>query len=74
MLPTPRPVFIRRTNRYGTTDSICKTCLVIVAAAPQETELRRAEQRHACDPEMLEHWDKLVSQIHLSGRRRRRRV
>lgn len=73
MLPTPRPAFIRRANRYGTTESLCPACLVIVAAAPRETDLQRAEQGHACDPAMLGLWNELVNQIQGEAGRRRRR-
>lgn len=63
MLSSSRPAFIRRANRYGTKDSVCNTCFAIVAAAPHENELDRAEQLHNCDPVMLDHWSKLVEEI-----------
>lgn len=74
MLASHRPPFLRRTNRYGTTDSICSTCLVIVAAARQEGDLNQAEQRHACNPVVLDDWSKLLNQIQLAARRQRRQV
>ncbi|HEV2324089.1 MAG TPA: hypothetical protein VGS10_09060 [Terracidiphilus sp.] len=74
MLARPRPPFLRRTNRYGTTDSVCSTCLVIVAAARQEGDLNQAEQRHACNPVMLDDWSKLLNEIQLAALGRRRRL
>lgn len=71
MLTRHQPPFVRRANRYGTTDSICSTCLVIVAAARQDRQLNQAEQSHACDPVILEHWSKLLNEIRAAGRRER---
>jgi hypothetical protein len=74
MVPTSHPAFVRRPNQFGTTDSICNSCLVIVAAASREFELSRAEQRHACDPAMLGDWTLLFNEIQHRPRRRRHRA
>lgn len=50
--------FAHRSNRNGTTDTICRQCLATVATATWEAELERAEHRHACDPGMLQHFKK----------------
>ncbi len=70
MASTLRPAFSRRANRYGTTDSICNTCFVTIAAASKEIELQRAEQRHACDPGLLELWTRLINEIKRDSRQR----
>jgi hypothetical protein len=74
MRSTCNPAFVRRANTFGTTDSICKACFVIIAAAHQEVDLKRAEQRHACDPAMLDLWMKLVDEIILSAERQHRQT
>lgn len=47
--------FAHRSNRNGTTDSICRQCLSTVATATWEAELERAERVHACEPWMAQH-------------------
>lgn len=42
--------FAHRSNRNGTTDSICRECMSTVATAIWEAELDRAERKHACEP------------------------
>lgn len=46
--------FAHRSNRNGTTDTICRHCLATVATATWEAELDRAESTHACDPRLLQ--------------------
>jgi hypothetical protein len=50
--------FAHRSNRNGTTDTICRECLATVATATWEAELERAEHAHACDPGMLRQFKK----------------
>lgn len=74
-MPIPlRPRFVRIADTYRTTDSVCNTCLDTVAAASRESELNEAEQRHACDPAMLDHWRKLLNELELGARRQRKRA
>lgn len=55
-----RPEFVHRSNRNGTTDSICRSCFITVANAMWEAELERKERVHACDP-----WT--VERLHKNG-------
>lgn len=48
------PEFVHRSNRNGTTDSICRSCFITVATATWEAELERKERVHFCDPWMVE--------------------
>lgn len=57
-----RPEFVHRSNRNGTTDSICRSCFITVATATWEAELERKERVHACDP-----WT--VERFHRNGRK-----
>lgn len=45
--------FAHRSNRNGTTDTICRQCFVTVATAIWEADLDRAERTHTCAPGML---------------------
>jgi hypothetical protein len=47
------PTFPHRHNKNGVIDSICSECLVTVASARDEDELRRLEQAHVCSPVRL---------------------
>ena len=49
-----RPEFVHRSNRDGTTDTICRSCFTTVATAIWEAELERRERGHACDPWTVE--------------------
>lgn len=57
--------FAHRSNRNGTTDTICRQCFATVATATWEAELERAERMHACDPWTLQHFNQ-------SGRQEKR--
>lgn len=46
--------FAHRSNRNGTTDTICRQCFATVATAIWEADLDRAERTHTCDPCMLQ--------------------
>jgi hypothetical protein len=61
VFPTGTP-FAHRSNRNGTTDTICRQCFATVATATWEAELERAERLHACDPSMLQHFRQLPRQ------------
>lgn len=52
--------FVHRSNRNGTTDSICKECFCTVATSLWEAELERKEGAHACDPWTVERFRKMV--------------
>jgi hypothetical protein len=49
-----RATFAHRSNRNGTTDSICHRCFATVATATWEADLDRAERVHACQPWVLQ--------------------
>lgn len=55
-MPPAHSPFVRRANTDGTTDSICTRCFATVATSLWEIDLDRAEQSHACEPGLLEHW------------------
>ncbi|MGH9590092.1 MAG: hypothetical protein ACRD25_06835 [Terracidiphilus sp.] len=59
--------FVHRSNRDGTTDTICRNCFATVATAIWEAELERKERSHDCDPWTIQRFQKL-------GRREVRRV
>jgi hypothetical protein len=50
-----RAKFAHRSNRNGTTDSICRECFATVTTAIWEADLERAERAHCCDPSALQH-------------------
>jgi hypothetical protein len=50
--------FVRRLNKDGTIDSICRNCFVTVATAVSATLLERAERDHKCAPWLLDRWYK----------------
>ena len=52
--------FVRRENRDGTIDSICRTCFITVHTSLWESELDQAEKSHTCDPEVLAHWNRMA--------------
>lgn len=54
--------FVHRSNRNGTTDTICRQCLTTVATATWEAELDRAERVHACEPGMMRVFRKTARQ------------
>lgn len=45
--------FAHRTNRDGTTDSICRYCFATVCTSTWETDLTQAERNHVCDPSVV---------------------
>lgn len=47
---TATVTFAHRSNRNGTTDSVCRRCFATVATATWEAELDLAERGHACEP------------------------
>ncbi|MGH9588962.1 MAG: hypothetical protein ACRD25_01145 [Terracidiphilus sp.] len=51
--------YARRQNADGTTDSICRNCFVTVTTASWEGDLTCAEHDHACDPNVLDYWNKM---------------
>ncbi len=59
--------FARRENRDGTIDAICRTCFVTVGTSVWEAELARAEKNHACDPALLERWNRLAARKSITG-------
>lgn len=54
--------FVHRSNRNGTTDTICRQCLTTVATATWEAELDRAERVHACNAGMTHVFKKAARQ------------
>ena len=53
-MPLPRDDhFAHRTNRDGTTDSICRYCFATVSTSIWETDLAQAERGHICDPSVV---------------------
>jgi hypothetical protein len=52
--------YARRHNPDGTTDSICKNCLVTIVTAWREIDLNRAEHSHTCDPNVLNYWKDMM--------------
>ena len=58
----PRPKFVHRSNRNGTTDSICRDCFATVATATWEAELERKESMHVCDTWTVERFKTVVRQ------------
>jgi hypothetical protein len=53
MTQQAKPTFPHRHNKNGVIDSICSECLVTVASARDELELRRMEAAHVCSPVRL---------------------
>lgn len=51
--------FVRRATGNRTTESTCTRCFLTVATARHEEELDQAEQRHVCDPWLLEQWKQM---------------
>jgi len=50
--------FAHRSNLDGTMDSICWKCIETVATVYDEGELLRYEQRHICDPLLVERYSR----------------
>jgi hypothetical protein len=55
-----RTKFVHRSNRNGTTDSICRECFATVATAIWEAELERKESAHVCDARTVEHFHEIA--------------
>ncbi|HEV2324363.1 MAG TPA: hypothetical protein VGS10_10490 [Terracidiphilus sp.] len=55
-----RQKFVHRSNRNGTTDSVCRDCFATVATAIWEAELERKESAHLCDPWTVERFKKIA--------------
>ncbi len=53
--------FLHRLNHDGTIDSICRECFITVATATSSSALDRDEQRHRCNPSLLERYKKAQS-------------
>lgn len=56
--------FVHRSNRNGTTDSICRECFVTVATSIWEADLDRSERAHVCDPWTVKRFKGLVKAEH----------
>ena len=56
---TPLRKFAHRKNLDRTFDSICPRCIATVATAYDERELLKFEQRHICDPVLVERFDRV---------------
>jgi len=48
--------FAHRSNLDGTMDSICRRCTATVATVYDKGELLRYEQKHICDPVLVERY------------------
>jgi hypothetical protein len=46
----PSPVFTHQTNAHGGFDTVCGSCLEVVASAQLEEQLSTSELMHVCDP------------------------
>lgn len=62
MASLPPSTFVRRPIGHRTTESTCSRCSLTVATAKREQELDQAEQRHVCDPWLLEQWKQMFEQ------------
>ena len=51
--------FLHRLNNDGTIDSICRQCFITVATATSRSALDREQQKHRCDPSLLERYKKV---------------
>jgi hypothetical protein len=45
----PNTKFIRRDNKDGTVDSVCRNCFVTIATARWKSDLEREESKHVCE-------------------------
>jgi hypothetical protein len=66
-MPSPTD-FARRSNRDGTTDSICTRCYDTVATATWEADLVSAERSHECKSRKVEQFMKSVRKSDQVGR------
>jgi hypothetical protein len=48
--------FAHRLNPEKTFDSICRACFSTIATHSRETDLEQSEQKHVCDPYILERY------------------
>ena len=48
--------FPHRTNYDGTIDSICPRCYITVGSSTRESDLKRMERAHVCNPALLKHY------------------
>lgn len=53
MVLTLPPFFPHRRNRDGSIDSICLKCLLTIATARNEEDLRLHDKNHICLPSIL---------------------
>ena len=51
--------YLHRVNDDGTIDSICRECFTTVATSTSEVALKSKEQKHRCDPSLLERYKKV---------------
>jgi CxxC-x17-CxxC domain-containing protein len=63
MASMPDLAFSHCLDRDGIIVSTCNACFATVAGSPLKIALEVAEQEHACDPEILHSWTKLLSEI-----------
>lgn len=66
MLPRQN-MFVHRENPDGTIDSVCRACFATVGTSAREADLEPAEKRHACDPALLERWQRLAARKSVDG-------
>lgn len=64
---------IREYRRDGSIHSVCRTCLVLIAAGRADTDLLEAEHNHVCSRVALafssaSHLDSLLSLVPVSSR------
>ena len=52
-----RKPYAHRVNQNGTMDSICPHCFVTVGTSNWETDLKRMEAAHVCEPERLRFYE-----------------
>ncbi len=68
-MPHQEAAFAHRENRDGAIDSICRRCFVTVGTSVREVELEQTEKNHACDPALLERWNRLAARKSSNGPR-----
>jgi hypothetical protein len=62
---TLSPFFPHRRNADGSFDSICLKCLLTIATARTEADLKRHEENHICIPSILS--QQAFSRAHENG-------
>ena len=67
MVLTLPPFFPHRRKADGSFDSICLKCLLTIASARTEADLKRHEENHICNPSFL--FQQAFDRAHENGRK-----